>query len=760
MLSQRRCRRSVARREGVFARREGGSVGTPPLRLVRLIASSLSHFGMWSTLGISDDQNAPSPYLLLEDLVFVVPYCRERCFALHFALVVYVRFKLGMEPHSPIPSSRFVDASSMSALSSLYLRFVAVVACILFRLAKSSSSSGVYGARCGLRAALYRLLRLSSVTRNLRQIHARLYVLGVHQDSFLVTHLISLCHRAGDIHHALSAYAQTQSPTAYPLNALLEALVDADDALKRRGVAVYRAQLRDCQRGDANRRPNCFTFSPLLRSCFPSASSLVPQVHGHIIKFGVETDVYVGTTLLDSYGKCVNCELARQLFDDMPVRNVASWNSMLSSLARSGDILEARKLFDQMQSRNEVSWTSMITGYAQNGYFGETLVLFQEMVSAGIKLHEMAAVGVLSACAHLGALGLGKKLHQYFDRESRGLDLFIGSALIDMYSKCGVVDQAAEVFTRMPKKNVVVFSSMIMGLAMNGRCIEALQVFNDMKKVGIRPNDITLVGVLCACCHGGLVDEGRQYFGSMVQKYSIAPKLQHYACIVDLLGRAGLIKEAYQFIRDMPINPDIVVWGALLGACRIHGEFELGKHAALRILELDPQHSGSLVFLSSACARNRDWTGVKKITKRMGSSGTKKIPGKSWIEVNSVVHQFFAGDKSHPHSDKIYMKLDELGRLLELEGYSPNVDSVVCDVEDEDKEQALYVHSEKIAIAFGLISTPEGTDIRVVKNLRVCNDCHSSIKLISKIVGRDIILRDNNRFHHFSGGTCSCKDYW
>uniref|UniRef100_A0A1D1ZG93 Pentatricopeptide repeat-containing protein At4g37380, chloroplastic n=1 Tax=Anthurium amnicola TaxID=1678845 RepID=A0A1D1ZG93_9ARAE len=612
---------------------------------------------------------------------------------------------------------------------------------------------------CGLQAALYRLLRLSSATRHLQQIHARFYLLGLHQDHFLITHLISLCHRLGDVDHALAAYAQTRRPTTYPLNAVLEALADAGDALKRRGVAVYLAQLRVCHGGDATRRPNCFTFSPLLRSCVDS-TNLVSQVHCHITKFGAHADVYVGTTLLDSYSKRGKAEVAQQLFDEMPVRSIVSWNSMISGLARNGDVVGAQELFDEMPQRNNVSWASMITGYAQNGHFHETLLLFDEMASSGIELDKMAAVSVLSACANLGALGLGKKLHQYLDRAGCSLDLFIGGALVDMYSKCGVVDQAVDVFTRMPEKNVVVYSSMIMGLAMNGRCIEALMAFEDMRKEGIQPNDITLVGVMCACCHGGLIDEGRQYFKSMGQTYSITPKLQHYACMVDLLGRAGQVKDAYQFIEEMPIDPDVVVWGALLGACRIHGEFELGKYVARRILQLDPGHSGSHVFLSSACARIRDWKGLKKITKRMVSSGTKKIPGNSWIEVNNVVHHFFAGDKSHLQSDKIYMKLAELGKLLEIEGYSPNVVSVVCDVEEEDKEQALYVHSEKIAVAFGLISTPEGTDIRIVKNLRVCIDCHSSIKLISKIVRRDIILRDSNRFHHFTGGTCSCRDYW
>lgn len=608
-------------------------------------------------------------------------------------------------------------------------------------------------------AVAYRLLRLSSVASHLRQIHAQLYVQGLHQDQFLITQLISLCRRLGDVGHALSAFARTRRPTAHPLNAVLEALAGAEGALKLRAVAIYRAQLRGFPSRDATRRPNCFTFSPLLRSCAGSPD-LVPQVHAHVTKFGAHADVYVGTTLLDSYAKCGDVEMARRLFDQMPVRNVVSWNSMISGLAKNGDVAGARKLFEDVPNRNDASWTSMITGYAQNGYFDETLAMFGAMTSAGVQLNDMAAVSILSACANLGALGLGRRLHKHLDRGGSGLDLFTGTALVDMYCKCGVVDEAAEVFNRMPKKNVVAFSSMIMGLAMNGRCAEALRIFDKMREDGVRPNDITLVGVLCACCHGGLVDEGRHHFESMQRAYSVVPRLQHYTCVVDLLGRAGRVKDAFRFIEEMPLDPDVVVWGALLGACRIHGELELGKYAASRILELDPQHSGSLVFLSSACARTRDWNAVRRITKRLGTSRTKKIAGKSWIEIDGAVHQFFAGDQSHARNDEIYAKLTELARLLEQHGHSPDVGSVICDVEEEDKEQALHVHSEKIALAFGLISTPDGAAIRIVKNLRVCLDCHSSMKLISKIARRAIVLRDGNRFHHFSEGACSCGDYW
>lgn len=468
----------------------------------------------------------------------------------------------------------------------------------------------------------------------------------------------------------------------------------------------------------------------------------------------------MGTALLDSYVKGGDLESSRRVFDEMPVRNVASWNSMVSGLAKWGDVDSARKLFEEMPEKNVVSWTSLISGYAQNGYFYETVAMFEDMGNAGVRPNDVTLVSVLSACGNLGALGLGKRIHAFLHENGYGLNLFVGSALIDMYSKCGMVGDALLLFERMHEKNVVVCSAMIMGLAMHGRGSEALAIFEDMRIQLIRPNDITFIGVLCACCHVGLVRKGRYYFRCMSEEYSIVPKLQHYACMVDLLGRAGLLGEANRFITKMPIKPDVVVWGSLLGACRTHGDFALGEYVARQILKLDPKHCGAFVFLCSAYARAANWGGLTKITKLMEISGMKRTPGRSWIEVNSVVHQFFAGDKSHPQNDRIYAKLDELAKLLALEGYLPNTKAVVYDVEEEEKQQSLFVHSEKIAIAFGLVSTPPGTDIRIVKNLRVCDDCHSAIKLISKIVARVIILRDSNRFHHFAGGMCSCKDYW
>ncbi|KAL5709786.1 hypothetical protein ACHQM5_020431 [Ranunculus cassubicifolius] len=530
---------------------------------------------------------------------------------------------------------------------------------------------------------------------------------------------------------------------------------------ERHALLLYTVQMRD--EIDPGRRPNGYTFTPLLKACVNSfkVAGPVQEIHSHIIKFGTYSDVYVGTTLIDSYSKCGEIQFARQVFDEMPVRNVVSWNSLISGYAKCGNLCLARKLFDEMPEKNLISWTSMISGYAQNGCFVEALNVFEEMDTAGVKPNEITLVGVLSACANLGALSIGRRVHRFLEENDYKLDLFVGSALIDMYSKCGVVENALQVYKKMPNRNVVSCSAIIVGLAMNGRAMDAIKIFEDMRFDGILPGDITFTGVLCACCHAGLVEKGQFYFDCMTREYSIVPKLQHYACMIDLLCRAGQREQAYQLIKKMPIKPDVVVWGCLLGTCTTHLELKLGGIAARQILNLDPQHSGSLVFLSYAFAGVGHWDGVEWVRWKMSKMGPKRTPGRSWIELNNVVHQFFAGDKTHPQNGRIYAKLDELFMLLEQEGYcKPKVMSSYYDIEEEEKEQSLNVHSEKIAIAFGLINTEEGTPIRIVKNLRVCDDCHSFIKLTSKIVKRDIVLRDNNRFHHFSEGQCSCHDYW
>ena len=301
---------------------------------------------------------------------------------------------------------------------------------------------------------------------------------------------------------------------------------------------------------------------------------------------------------------------------------------------------------------------------------------------------------------------------------------------------------------------------MISGLAMHRRADEAIELFKNMVNEGLTPDDVTFVGVLSACSHGGLVNLGKKYFNLMIHEYNISHKLQHYGCVIDLLARAGLFEEAMEIIKKMEVKPDGAIWGSLLGACISYKNVQLGEYFAKNVLELDPESSGAHTLLSNLYAANGKWDDVARIRTKFKDEGSKKIPGCTSIEVDGIVHEFLASDKSHPMSDKIYAMLEETNRLLDNYGHVPDTSLVLHNMDDELKEGVLSQHSERLAIAFGLISTKPGTPIRIMKNLRVCENCHSATKAISKIFKREIIARDRNRFHHFKNGVCSCNDQW
>eukprot|EP01018_Ginkgo_biloba_P026298 Gb_06232 [translate_table: standard] len=451
---------------------------------------------------------------------------------------------------------------------------------------------------------------------------------------------------------------------------------------------------------------------------------------------------------------------ALNLFQATPERNMTSWNAMIAGNAQKGHVDEARNLFQKIPKRDMVSWNAVIAGYAQNGHFDDALKLFQKMQQTGGNPNLVTFVSILPACANLPALEHGKVVHEDIIRRGLHCDIVVGNALVDMYAKCGSIENGRRIFDRMPERDVISWSAMILGYGMHGLGKEAVQLFEQMELSGTKPNNVTFIGVLTACCHSGLVDDGLQYFDRMSHDYHLSPAMQHYCCMVDLLGRAGYLEEAQDFVNKMPMKPDAAVWGSLLAACRIHTNIELGEHVAERLFELDPENAAPYVLLSNIYAVAGRWDDVEKVRKMMKGRNVKKMPGQSWIEVNNKVYTFLVGDKSHPQAKKIYAKLERLSGQMKEAGYVPNTNFALHDVEEEQKEHILCLHSEKLAIAFGLINTSPGIPIRIVKNLRVCGDCHSAAKFISKIDVRNIVIRDANRFHHFTDGHCSCGDYW
>ncbi|KAM7515301.1 hypothetical protein LguiA_004884 [Lonicera macranthoides] len=509
--------------------------------------------------------------------------------------------------------------------------------------------------------------------------------------------------------------------------------------------------------------PNSYTFPFLLKACAKvGAIREGKQVHGHVLKLGFECDVFVHTSLINMYAQNGELGCARLVFDRSYHRDAVSFTALVTGYTLMGYLDEARQLFDEMSVRDVVAWNAMIAGYAGMSHYKEALGLFRQLQLSDLQPNDITFLGVLPACAHLGALDLGKWIHAYIDKNIHSFtNASLWTSLIDMYAKCGSIEAAQQVFNDMKPKTSSSWNAMISGLAMHGHAHEALALFAKMANKGFEPDDITFVGVLSACSHTGLVDIGRQQFSSMRKDYNVSPKLQHYGCMVDLLGRAGLFDEAEHLIKSMGMNPDSAIWGSLLGACRVHGNAELGEYAAFRLLELDPGNTGAHVLLSNIYAKAGRWNDVARIRTKLNDEGIKKVPGCTSIEVDGVVHEFLVSDRSHPRSKDIYRMLDEIDTLLEIAGYVPNTSEVLYDIDDEEwKEEALCQHSERLAIAYGLIGTKPGATLRIVKNLRACVNCHSATKLISKIFRREIIARDSNRFHHFKNGSCSCMDYW
>ncbi|CAD6335552.1 unnamed protein product [Miscanthus lutarioriparius] len=507
-----------------------------------------------------------------------------------------------------------------------------------------------------------------------------------------------------------------------------------------------------------------FAFSPLAKSA-AAARSLPAAAGAHAVSLllgGFDKHRFVGNSLIGAYVACGDVGAARKVFDEMMVKDVISWTSIVAAYSRIRDMGSAEEVFALCPVKDMVAWTAMVTGYAQNAMPVKALEAFEQMAVAGMPIDEVSLTGAISACAQLGAVRRAAWVQEIAERNGLGRNVVVGSGLVDMYAKCGLIDEARRVFEGMQEKNVYTYSSMIVGLASHGRANDAIALFKDMvRRADVEPNHVTFIGVLTACSHAGMVKEGRYYFAQMKDMYGILPSADHYACMVDLLGRAGLVIEALDLVKSMTVEPHGGVWGALLGACRIHGNTEVAKVAAEHLFKLEPEGIGNYVLLSNTLASAGEWDEVSKVRKLMRIRGLKKDPAVSWFEGrDGFVHQFFAGDNTHPWMLEIKKRLLELRAELKLAGYVPILSSVVYNVSEEEKERLLMGHSEKLALSFGLLTLESRSSIRIVKNLRICEDCHLFIRLVSKVEPIEIIVRDNMRFHHFRDGECSCGGFW
>lgn len=453
------------------------------------------------------------------------------------------------------------------------------------------------------------------------------------------------------------------------------------------------------------------------------------QVHCNIFKDGHQWDTLLLTSVMDFYSHCQRGGDACKVFDEMPQRDTVAWNVMISCCIRNNRTRDALRLFDVMQSSK-------------------------------CEPDDVTCLLLLQACAHLNAWEFGQRIHGYIMERGYGGALNLSNALVSMYSRCGCLDKAYEVFKGTGNKGVVSWSAMISGLAMNGYGRDAIEAFEEMLRIGISPDYQTFTGVLSACSHSGMVDEGMSFFDRMSREFGITPNVHHYGCMVDLLGRAGLLNKAYQLIMSMVVKPDSTIWRTLLGACRIHGHVTLGERVIGHLIELKAQEAGDYVLLMNIYSSAGHWEKVAEVRKLMRDKAIQTTPGCSTIELKGVVHEFVVDDVSHSRNRAIYETLDEINHQLRIAGYVVELSSELHKMDDKEKGYVLSHHSEKLAVAFGVLATPPGTTLRVASNLRICVDCHNFLKLFSAAYNRDVILRDHNRFHHFRGGHCSCSDYW
>ncbi|PON80764.1 DYW domain containing protein [Parasponia andersonii] len=607
------------------------------------------------------------------------------------------------------------------------MQFQTIKTHVVRTVTESIAGGGAGNKRAAEQSCLSLLEACDSLTK-FTQLHARILKLGLQNNPLVLTKFAAVSSELDAVDYASSFVfcpeADSRLYDAFLFNTLIRGYAQTS-SLKEKAFLVYSAMLR------YGVLPNKFTYPFVLKACAGLGSlSLGKTVHGSAVKFGFDDDVHVRNTMIHMY--CCS----------------------------GGGIRDARTVFDEMPKWDSVSWSAMIGGYVRLGLSVDAVEVFRKMQIARVRPDEITMVSVLSACTDLGALELGKWVESYVEKEGIQRSVELCNALIDMFAKCGDVDKALKLFRKMSEKTIVSWTSVIGGLAMHGRGSEAVSLFEEMIGNGITPDNVAFIGLLSACSHSGLVDKGKGYFSSMTKEYDIVPKIEHYGCMVDMLCRAGLVKEAMEFVQKMPIEPNSIILRTLVSACRAHGELKLGESISRSLISNEPMHESNYVLLSNIYAKMSHWEKKTKIRETMDKKGMKKIPGSTMIELDNEIYEFVAGDKSHNQYKEIYEMVEEMGREIKRAGYVPSTSEVLLDIDEGDKEDALNRHSEKLAIAFALLNTPPGTPIRIVKNLRVCSDCHSATKFISKICRREIVVRDRNRFHHFKDGLCSCKDFW
>ncbi|KAF5728110.1 Tetratricopeptide repeat-like superfamily protein isoform 1 [Tripterygium wilfordii] len=554
-------------------------------------------------------------------------------------------------------------------------------------------------------------------------VHAFVIISGLHKNVIVGNALITMYAKSGLMVEAEKVSLMMPKRDKVTWNVLIGGYAENEEP--NEAVKTFKLMKEE------GRFINYITISNLLGACLAPDHLLKygMPIHAHVVVMGFESDNFVQNSIITMYAKC-------------------------------GDLNSSSNIFNRLDDKNSIAWNAIISANAYHGFAEEALKLLVKMRRAGVGLDQFSLSECLAATSKLAVLEEGQQLHCLAVKLGFDSDAFVENAAMDMYGKCGEINDVLRILPQPIDRSQLSWNILISAFARHGCFQEAREAFHEMLKLGRRPNHVTFVSLLSACSHGGLVEEGLAYYSMMTQEFGIPPGIKHCVCVIDLLGRSGRLAEAETFINEMPVPPSDFVWRSLLAACKIHGNLDLGRKAAERIFELDPSDDSAYVLYSNICSTSGRWEDAEIIRRRMGSNNIQKKPACSWVKLKNQVSSFGIGDKSHPQVTQIYAKLGELKKMVIDAGYVADTSYALQDTDEEQKELNLWNHSERLALAFGLLNTPEGSTVKIFKNLRVCGDCHSVYKFVSGLVNRRIVLRDPYRFHHFSGGQCSCSDYW
>uniref|UniRef100_A0A166HRE8 Pentatricopeptide repeat-containing protein n=1 Tax=Daucus carota subsp. sativus TaxID=79200 RepID=A0A166HRE8_DAUCS len=567
----------------------------------------------------------------------------------------------------------------------------------------------------------------SKSLRHTQRVHARIIKTHFRSEIFIQNRLIDIYGKLSCLDDAHKLFVRMPQKNTFSWNSILCALLHSgcvDEAYKLFTSMPYPDQCSwnslvsgfaqhqrfhesiECviKMHSAGFALNEYTYGSALSACANLRNVQVgSQIHACILKSPCAFYVFMGSALIDMYSKCGFVDCSRKVFDGMPERNVVSWNSLITCYDQNGPAFEALNIFVSMMNcgvkPDEVTLASVVSACACLSIIREeALELFCQLKRESVYPTHYTFGNLLTACANLADLKVGRQAHTHVLKHGFCFqsgpesNIFVGNSLIDMYMKCGSVEDGIQVFYNMEERDRVSWNALIIGYAQNGHGLEAIQMFKEMTLLGVKADHVTMIGVLCACSHAGLVDEGRQYFYSMNKKYGVEPIKDHYTCMVDILGRAGCLVEANNLIGSMPMLPDSVVWGSLLAACKAYRDIELGKFAAEKLLELDPHNSAPYVLLSNMYAELGKWKDVIRVRTLMRKRGVTKQPGCSWIEIESQLHTFMVKDKRHPKKKEIYQLLSLLTKMMRMSGYIPDTGDPEADDEEDqpDLSEDLY----------------------------------------------------------------------